>query len=201
MTFPHRPDAILGFGAAGTGAEPDSLGWLIVGVSVHNAANAPVTILDYGLAQLSAETFGAFVPEVCRRMCDLHDATDCSAYNVQLVLDPDGIGVTLYEQTPESYPVDVLRNERILNMDLQQRAVAASGYVYAEQVERCSEADKIITHKGKTRNHLLHQVAAFGVNTKPGDAGVLLVSFADAVLEIFSSNQMRRRVHHVGMRP
>jgi hypothetical protein len=192
--LPQRVDAILAFGAAAVGAEPDSIGAIYCGASILNRDNAPLTILDWDVEQLSAGTLGRWVPSVFQRLEELAAETDCAITRARsLTIDPEGIGTIIYQQASALYPIDLLRNEGILAMDMPQRSVAASGYVYGELVELAPEARKTTKHKGKTRCHLTHQVAAFGVNQKPDAAGVLLVAFADAVLEIFSADAMQRR--------
>jgi hypothetical protein len=191
VTGPRYVDAILAFGAAAVGVEPDSLGYIIFGVSVHHTENAPLTLLEWEIEQLSAATLGRWVPKIFNRIEELAGAM--RARTGGLTLDPEGVGRIIFEQASAVYPVDLVRNERILEMTMPQRAVAASAYVYSEFVVLGPEARKSSTYKGKTANHLTRQVGAFGVNTKPDAAGALLVSFANGILEIFDSEAMRHR--------
>ncbi len=184
-------DAVLAFGAAAVGPEPDAIGVIYFAVSVRYTDNPPLVLLDWDLEKLSAATLGRWVPKIYARIEELSAATGGRAGG--LTLDPEGIGRIVYEQARAVYPVDLVRNERILEMAMPQRAIAASAYVYSEFVVLGPEARKSTAYKGKTANHLTRQVGAFGVNTRPDAAGVLLVAFANGVLELFDSETMRHR--------
>lgn len=192
--LPRYLDAVLAFGAAAVGPEPDSLGYVIFGASVHYTDNPPLTVLDWGLDQLSGATLAGWAPTIYERVEELAQATKARAGF--LTLEPTGIGEIIYQRTSALYSVDLMRNEKILAMDMAQRAVAASGHVYGELVKLGPGACKKTTYKGKTRNHLTSQVGAFGVGQRPDSAGALLIAFCNGVLELFDSDAMRRRTSH-----
>jgi hypothetical protein len=90
--------------------------------------------------------------------------------------------------------VHTIDDEKILNMNIAQRAVAASAYVNGGHVQLTRPAhEKLQSYKGALKNHLVHQVVAFGVGQQPSDAGVLLAAFADGVLDAFLSEPLRAR--------
>jgi hypothetical protein len=91
--------------------------------------------------------------------------------------------------------VHTIEDEKILDMTLAQRAVAASAYINGGrhiQLTRPAH-EKLVNYKGVLRNHLIHQVVAFGVGQHASDAGVLLTAFADGVLDAFLNDRLRAR--------
>jgi hypothetical protein len=91
-------------------------------------------------------------------------------------------------------PVHTIEDEKILGMTIAQRAVAASAYVNGSHVQLTRGAhEKLQSYKGTLKNHLVHQVVAFGVGQQATDAGVLLAAFADGVLDAFLNERLRAR--------
>lgn len=115
-----------------------------------------------------------------------------------IAVEPEGLGATLFEGAylrglPVALIGEAPTDEPILATPLPRRAIAASGHVNGGRVRITRRAyEKVSTLKGVTRNHLLHQVAAFGVaGAEQQQVGVLLAAFADGVLDAFADPRMR----------
>ena len=195
IEMPRRLDAIFATAAAAVGPEPDALGIIYFGLSFFDPTIPPLTILDWDLQQILSGTLESWLPPTFERLGELAALTRAGGGVVGLALEPTGIGEVLYEQgIVRGFDVSLLTDPKILGMTLSQRAVAASGYVNANQVQLVREAhEKLQGFKDALRNHLLHQVVAFGVEQQPSEAGVLLAAFANGVLEVFKNPQMRTR--------
>jgi len=194
LEMPQRVDGVFAAAAAAIGPTPDAIGVVYFGFSMFNHNNPPLVILDWDLQEIRADTLGGWLPGVSMRLAELANATSAHG-NVGVLLEPSGIGAMLFERGyMQGFDVQPVTNEKVLAMTIPQRAVAASGYVNGGPVQLTRSAhEKLVNFKGAMRNHLIHQVVAFGVDQQPSEAGVLLAAFADAVLDVFSEPRMRNR--------
>jgi phage terminase large subunit-like protein len=195
IEMPQRVNGIFAAAAAAIGPEPDAIGVVYLGFSIYNTANPPLVILDWDLQEIRGGTLDAWLPSVFARLAEL-GAEACSLSRGRcLLIEASGIGDMLFEQgCARRFDVQTLTDEKILAMTISQRAIGASAYVNSGSVQITRSAhDKLVNFKGALRNHLIHQVVAFGVEQQPSEAGVLLAAFADGVLEAFSEPSMRNR--------
>jgi len=198
VEVPAIIDGLYCYAAAGLGAEPDAIGVVYFGACVHSAAAAPLLILDWDLEQIEAGTLGRWVPATLKRLDELARATRSRTGVGGIVLEPEGLGGVIVEQAQaRGYAplVSPITDEKILRTPIPARAIAAGGHANAGLVLLARTAhEKFTAHKGALRNHFIHQVVGFGVGQDPNAAGVLLVAFANGVMESFASNVMRSAI-------
>lgn len=201
--LPKAVDVVVASGAAGVGPDPAAVGVVYFAVSLSNGHNPPLMVVDWDLSEVTAGTLNRWVPQVFERLLEWGHATESLTYyghpdhaiSQSLMMEPLGVGEMIAETSCDRYFVDILRNEKILAMEMPQRAIAASAAVNTQWVKFTDEAhEKLVAYKGTLYNHLERQVQDFGMEKSPNDAGVLLVSFANMVNEIFSHPRMRGRM-------
>jgi predicted phage terminase large subunit-like protein len=191
---PTLVNLVFASAAAALGADPDAMGVIYFAVSLHDL-NPALVILDWDLQVFESGTLATWFPAVFERLESLTEATGRQATAAGLLIEPTGIGEVLLEHgIIHGFEAMALQAEQIVAMPLPQRAVSASGYVNSGHVQLSRPAhEKLSNFKGAIRNHLLHQVLAFGVEQKPADAGVLLAAFANGVLDAFTQPALRAR--------
>jgi phage terminase large subunit-like protein len=196
IEVPATMDGVFAAAAAAVGPEPDALGVIYFGFSAMIETNPPLMILDWDLQEIDIETLEGWLPKVFARLEDLTRSTKTVYGSAGLLIEAEGDGSVLFERAMMlSLPVHTIEDEKILDMTLAQRAVAASAYINGGrhiQLTRPAH-EKLVNYKGVLRNHLIHQVVAFGVGQHASDAGVLLTAFADGVLDAFLNDRLRAR--------
>ena len=200
VEFPDFVTGIFAIAAAGLGAEPDELGVVYFSYWLGGEGLAPLIVLDWDLAQIEAGTVQGWADPVVARLAELRSAIKVVGPPSVIAVEPEGVGSMLFEDAlMRGHPVGAMgessAEQKMLATPLAQRAVAASGHVNAGRVRiaRCAH-ERVSTLKGATRNHFLHQVAAFGIGGASAarqEVGVLLAAFADGVLEAFADPRMR----------
>jgi len=195
IEVPAGVDGIFAVAAAAVGPEPDALGVIYFAFSALIDTNPPLLILDWDLQQIDIDTLQGWLPKVFARLEELTKATKTLYGSAGLLIEGEGNGSVLFERgLMLGLPVHTIEDETTLAMNLAQRAVAASAYVNSGHVQLTKPAhEKLQSYKGALRNHLIHQVVAFGVGQQATDAGVLLAAFADGVLDAFLNERLRAR--------
>lgn len=183
--------------AAAVGPEPDALGLVLFGFTTFECATPALVVLDWDLLEIEAGLLEQLGPAIVGRFGELGKEIKLlsgGGTESAVIIDPDGVGGVMYEQAQE-IDAHLLPNEQILQMTAAQRVVAASGYVNGRHVQLTRAAHEQMTlYKGVLRNHLLHQIAAFGVVAEtPQPPGALLVAFANGILEAFTDPALRKR--------
>lgn len=176
---PEVCDAIFASVAAGLGAELDALG-MVVGAFKKPSQ---LWVLDWGLLQIESGTL-AGLWAMLEQWCESFEPRCHAIYGViEPLIEPAGTGAILCEQARQQDIATMAIDSAALSvMTLPQRVVAASAYLHGGSVLLTRAAhEQVTTHKGITRNHLLHQLAAFGAEQQP-EPGVLLAALSNAVL-------------------
>jgi len=195
IEVPALLDGVFAAAAAAVGSEADAVGVIYFGFSAVIETNPPLMILDWDLQQIDIGTLQGWLPKVFDRLDELTKATKTVYGSAGLLIEAEGDGSILFERAMMlSLPVHTVEDEKILEMNFAQRAVAASAFVNSGHVQLTRPAhEKVQSYKGVLRNHLIHQVVAFGVGQKETDAGVLLAAFADGVLDSFLNDRLLSR--------
>jgi hypothetical protein len=183
--------------AAGCIADPEAVGTVYFAVP-HAGRDEPLVIIDWDVLHLEA---GALEHWFAAVLWDFdHLGEDCRPWEPPwLLIDSAGIGATLVQQV---IPVAMehgaegrqllgelgwVRDESFGTMS--ERIVKASGHVASGRVQIARPAfEKAQSFKAVTRNHLLAQVAAFGLTQDAPSVGELLVAFANGVLAKFDTH-------------
>jgi hypothetical protein len=187
VEMPVKPDSVCAYLAAGIGPDPDACGIVYLAPSTYNTINPPLTVVDWDLIQVQPPTFHSVAATIITHLEQL--ATQMQTAWGGIAIDPAGIGPIIYSAHMGLEYIQLNQLESLLAMDIAQRALAASGFVNSGAVQITRHAyEKVADFKGILRNHFLHQVVAFGVNTAPNEAGVLLTAFSNCVHEAFSTN-------------
>jgi phage terminase large subunit-like protein len=199
IEMPAELFGVFAAAAAGVGPDVDALGTIFLGIDIRpGTKNPPLVILDWDIAAIRPDTLESYFNLIFLRLKQLARSSGC--VSAGLVMEPQGIGQTFCEQVAVRYGDDSARSvvdPELLAMTLAQRAVAAAGHVHSGHVQISRYAhEKLVSFKAVTRNHLLHQVVAFGVGQQPNEVGVLLAAFSNAVVEIFADRTVR---HHLSL--
>lgn len=176
---PEVCDAIFASVAAGLGAELDALGMVVCAFSKPSQ----LWVLDWDLLQIESGTL-AGLWGMLEQWCESFGSRCHAIYGViEPLIEPTGTGAILCERArQQDIPTMAIDSPAFSAMTLPQRVVAASAYLHGGSVLLTRGAhEQVTTHKGITRNHLLHQLAAFGAEQQP-EPGVLLAALSNAVL-------------------
>lgn len=198
VEFPEMASGLFAIVAAGIDPDaPDDIAVVIFSYWLHGEGRAPIVVLDWEVDTLSPDLMHAWAPAVAERLAELRKQIKAPGDSSPIAIEPQGVGLTLYQDAQHAHPVELLgtssAEQELAQMPLPQRVLAASGHVNAGRVRISRHAhEKMTTHRGVTRNHLLHAIAAFGVaGAEQQQVGALLAAFADGVLETFVDPRMR----------
>jgi hypothetical protein len=171
-----------------TGQEHNSTG--VVYLSYNSLTHPQTLILDWDLAQIEGAAQEAWLPSVHARGEAL--ARQCGARQgyAGALIEDKATGTVLIQQsaniaraegrrTPLARAID----SKLTAMGKDERAIAASPYVYAGDIKFAELAfNKTTIHKQQSANHLIKQITGFRVGSKERDGKDLLDCFCYAVL-------------------
>ncbi|MHB1813439.1 MAG: DNA-packaging protein [Steroidobacteraceae bacterium] len=198
VEFPEMASGLFAIVSAGIDPDaPDDIAVVIFSYWLHGEGRAPIVVLDWEVDTLSPDLMHAWAPAVAERLAELRQQIKVPGSGSPIAIEPQGVGLTLYQAAQHAHPVELLgtssAEQELAQMPLPQRVLSASGHVNAGRVRISRHAhEKMTTHRGVTRNHLLQAIAAFGVaGAEQQRVGALLAAFADGVLETFVDPRMR----------
>jgi phage terminase large subunit-like protein len=198
VEFPAMASGLFAIVAAGIDPDAsDDIAVVVFAYWLHGEGRAPIVVLDWEVDTLSPDLMHAWAPAVAERLAELRREIKVPGVGSPIALEPQGIGMTLYQDAQHAHPVELLgtssAEHELTQMPLPQRVLSASGHVNAGRVRISRYAhEKVTTHRGVTRNHLLHAIAAFGVaGAEQQRVGALLAAFADGILAVFADPRMR----------
>ncbi len=180
--MPKRVDAVFAIidTAVKTGTENDGSGVVYYGLNQIGDGH-PLTILDWDIQQIAGDLLIEWLPSVFMRLNDL--AKECRAMSgsIGVWIEDKQSGSILIQAAQRlemnAYAIDTALTAK----GKDERALAASGYVYRGDVKICEPAfEKTTTYKKMNANHLIKQVCGFRLNDK--DAG----KRADDLLDCFT---------------
>ena len=198
VEFPEMASGLFAIVAAGIDPDAsDDIAVVVFAYWLHGEGRAPIVVLDWEVDTLSPDLMHAWAPAVAERLAELRQQIKVPGSGSPIAIEPQGVGLTLYQDAQHAHPVELLgtssAEQELAQMPLPQRVLAASGHVNAGRVRISRHAhEKMTTHRGVTRNHLLHAIAAFGVaGAEQQRVGALLAAFADGILAVFADPRMR----------
>ncbi len=177
-------------------AAPDDIAVVFFSYWLHGEGLPPLVVLDWDVDVLTPEVMQLWAPAVLERVEELKQKVKVLSVTPPIAIEPAGLGGTLWQDTRAAHPVELLgqspAEQTIMEMPLPQRVLSASAHVNAGRVRIARDAyEKTTTHRGVTRNHLLHALAGFGVaGAEQQQVGALLLAFADGTLEVFADSRM-----------
>ena len=200
VPMPDRCDTVIALvdTAIKSGQEHNSTA--VVWISYNSLLpTAPVNILDWDIIQIEGAQQAAWLPSVFERAEQL--ARQCGARygSSGAMVEDKATGTVLIQQSVNLqaqgihspvYPID----SKLTAMGKDERAIAASPYVYAGDIKITEEAfNKTKVHKKISANHLIRQVTSFRVGSKVKDGLDLLDCFCYAVLMTRGTNAGERK--------
>jgi predicted phage terminase large subunit-like protein len=190
--LPRHADLIFASIAAAV-AEPDAMAVVLFAHSRENGMHPPLVVVDWDIRQIEPALIKGWLYGIVKRMHELEAACEVlyPGYDT-IFVEPTGMGEVIAEQAEAAdVIVEMIAEAEIAEKLPAQRALLASAY----QTKIATAAhEQMQAFKGVTRNHLLHQILAFGLNKEREEPpGELLMAFANAVLRTFRDPKMRAR--------
>ena len=187
--MPTKCDTVLAVvdTAIKSGQEHNSTAVLYVS---YNTLTHPQTLLlDWTLVQIEGADQADWLPSVYARGEELSRQCGARYGFTGALIEDKATGTVLLQQARNlrerggahapSFAIDSVTTA----MGKDERAIAASPYVYAGDIAITQEAfDKVTVHKGRSANHLIVQITGFRVGAKKKDGMDLLDTFCYAVL-------------------
>ena len=165
-----------------TGRANDGVG--VVFYARTRSHGVPLAIMDWDLKQIEGALLETWLPTIFTRLEELARLTKARLGVAGAWIEDKGSGTVLLQQAQkpafvdrgwEAHPID----SPLTAMGKAERAINVSGYVHQGQVKMTAEAyNRVVTYKGRTRNHLLSQVLAFRAGTKDQGEDDLLDGFS-----------------------
>ena len=156
-------------------------------------------ILDYDIQQIEGADQAEWLPSVFARCEELARRCGARQGSAGALIEDKATGTVLLQQAANlrakginspAYPID----SKLTAMGKDERAIAASPYVYAGNVAITEHAfNKTMVHKRISANHFLKQVTSFRIGSKDKDGKDLLDTFCYAVLMTNGTNSGERR--------
>lgn len=174
--------------ATKTGKTNDATAVIYWGRSQH--AGIPLVILDWDIVQIEGALLEAWMPSVFARLEELATETRARFGSSGAWIEDKASGMILLQQAMRrNWPARAI-DSKLTSVGKVERAINISGYVFRKAVKFTQAAyDKVKTHKGVSRNHLLTQVLAFHVGTKDMGADDLLDCFTYGIALALGNNQ------------
>ena len=202
VPLPRFPNWV--FAVAVPSAAQDAIGVIYVANSVVAELGAPLTVLDYALRAVEAETFEALLPEVFEKLETF--GRDCRAHKRNrftgqahggLWVQRAGIGATLLQQGAErGLTVANIDKALALPPTLGERVADASSWVHGGKVKVARAAhERLLAHQGVTRNHFLAQFLAYRIGAEDAEASELLDALCCAIVIANPEKVRRKRAH------
>lgn len=139
-----------------------------------------LVLLDYDLVQIDSGFLDKWLVEVVKRTEEL--AVQCNARygSAGVHIEDKGSGSVLIQQCVQRdmpvHPID----SALTSMGKDERALAVSTHVHSNKVKISNYAyDKVFSHKGISRNHIVHQITTFRLGDKES------ATRADDALDVF----------------
>ena len=150
----------------------------------------PLTLLDYTIAEVDDALDDKFLPAVAKRallLCELSQARNRVS---PIWIEAEGLGETFIRQgTRAAIDVRAIPKQMLLP-SLDDRALAIKGYVQSSRyVKIAAEAhDRIVAHRGVSKNHLLSQLLGFELGVKDQPAELVNAFCAGVALALENSS-------------
>lgn len=167
VDYPTKCDGVFAVldCAAKSGTSHDGTGIVYFAVSRYHGH--PLVILDYEMHSIDAAMLEFLTPKVLERCEEL--AKQCGSRNgsLGLMVEDAAGGIVLCQQArAKGWPVMPIPS-LLMSKGKDERAMIAGGPAYQGLCKISRHAfDKVIEWKGRTMNHLLHQVTTYRIGDK-----------------------------------
>lgn len=179
---PVKTDTVLALidTAIKSGQEHNSTG--VVYLAYNSLLQQCTTIVDWDLLQIDGADQAEWLPSVYRRCEELARSCGARYGSSGALIEDKATGTVLLQQAKNlGHPASAI-DSKLTSLGKDERAIAASPYVYAGKVKIAESAfNKIVVHKRVSANHLLKQVTNFRVGSKLTDGLDLLDCFTYGV--------------------
>jgi predicted phage terminase large subunit-like protein len=166
VATPKRITYVLAV-AATPSKSGEQLGVVFLACDEHKLTPWPLVIVDYDLRPVDDALFESYLPALYERLAFL--AGTCETTNAGLWLHgSSGVSAALKQQATErGYQVnDIDEKVEWAAAPLADRAAAASRHLHTGRRIKIARAayEKLVEHRGFTRNHLLAEYGAFRID-------------------------------------
>jgi hypothetical protein len=152
--------------ATKTGNEHDGTAVTYFATNAHGTG-FPLMILDYDYNQIEGSLLESWLPTVFRNCKEYAEKCRARFGSIGVLIEDKASGMVLLQQAArKGWPARPIDSD-LTSVGKTERAISVSGYVNRGKVKFTRPAfDKIVTYKGVTLNHLVHQVKRFRVGDK-----------------------------------
>ncbi len=166
--------------AAKTGKTNDGVG--VTYFAKSSVFDPPLAILDWDIKQIEGALLIDWLPTVFQRLEELAAENEVLLGNAGVWIEDKSSGIVLLQQADKlSQNVHAI-DTKLTAMGKAERAINVSGYVHSGKVKMTKLAyERVVTYKGRTRNHLLAQILDFRAGTKDMGEDDLLDTFSYGV--------------------
>lgn len=160
------------------GSEHDSTAVAWFARSVYHGH--PLVLLDYDLIQIDSGVLDTWLINVIKRTEELGVLCGARHGSSGVYIEDKGSGTVLIQQLViRGLPVHPI-DSALTSQGKDERALAISSHIHCGKLKLSKFAyDKVFSHKGITRNHLIHQVTTFRLGDKES------AKRADDALDVF----------------
>lgn len=165
IPVPDRVDYVVAImdTATKTGSLHDGTGVLYVAFG----RGQPLYILDYDIVQIEGSLLEVFLNVIYEQIDHYCKLCNARLPSPGVLIEDKSSGMVLLQQAKRKGVKVHAIDSKLTSVGKDERAINISGYVHREQVKLCNVAyDKLITFKGKRRNHLLSQLSEFRLADK-----------------------------------
>ena len=179
--------------AVKTGANADGLAIVYFAYSRYFDANmdpsdprregrSSLTVLDWDYTQIEGAMLEVWLPTAIARVEEFAGACRALQGSAGVWIEDKAAGSVLLQQAANkgwhAHSID----SKLTSLGKSERAINISGYVHGDQVKFARQAyERVLTYKGRTRNHLLSQILSFNPTVKDQGEDDLLDCFSYGV--------------------
>ncbi len=167
VDYPTRCDQVYAVvdTALKDGLQHDATGVTFYAKNLY--AGIPLTILDWDLIQIQGDLLDLWMPSVEARLEELAALVHARQGNVGIWVEDKASGIVLIQSSQRKgkkvFPIP----QELTSLGKEGRALAVSQHVFQGKVKFSRYAhDKVLNHKGITKNHLVSQVCGFRIGMK-----------------------------------
>lgn len=167
----HQCDAVFATidSAVKTGKHHDGTAVVFWAVKRHTTGHH-AEVLDWDIVQVEGSLLESWLPTVFERLEQF--ALTCKARNGSLGawIEDKASGTILLQQAKRRGWAARAIESDLTALGKDERGLSISGYVYRGMVKLTRHAhDKVLTYKGRTKNHLIHQVCGYRLGVDDGE--------------------------------
>ena len=148
----------------------------------HREGRSSLTVLDWDYTQIEGAMLEVWLPTAIARVEELAGSCRALQGSAGVWIEDKAAGSVLLQQAANkgwhAHSID----SKLTSLGKSERAINISGYVHGDQVKFARQAyERVVTYKGRTRNHLLSQILSFNPTVKDQGEDDLLDCFSYGV--------------------